>query len=291
MPRKPLAPRHTGESSGSANHMSEWISVEKPEAGGFGPLLVGALATLGIREDPEYEARHLIKDGRSMWEVRVRIPASPRVPDDDYWTVRLYGADMMETITLAAHEALTELTEYYHQDMARPYGYFPVRDQTQDSWRQMVENLSDPEHATYDPDRAVLVDYSTAMFNLYEQSDVHKQKMAADLRAVQRQLKEQQDRTVHLEGTNQHLRTRVAGLQVTASTLTGVVEARDATVDELQQEVTQLQTTNEGLVEQLHNAMAEINDLEYELEQHEPPEPVEPEEFDSDASMIDSEAE
>jgi archaellum component FlaC len=53
--------------------------------------------------------------------------------------------------------------------------------------------------------------------------------------------------------------------------------------EELSQEVAQLQATNAGLVETLHQASHDIADLEYELEAYQEEEPMEVE-FDSDSS-------
>ena len=121
--------------------------------------------------------------------------------------MRQYGSLVDDTLTRAAHQALTQLAECYHIELGRPFGYLSIPDQTQPEWRNRIENLSDPEHVTYDPDRAVLAEYSAAMYNLHDQVQEELENKSAELAAVQSELAKNEEITEGLRRKNKDLRT------------------------------------------------------------------------------------
>jgi hypothetical protein len=192
VPRRQLAPRNGEPGSGSEQpplqSPSEWVDLPNPLACGFGPVVQQTLERLEITTVATYLARHGTVDGESVWEVMVLMPASPLFPEEQPWSVLVRGVEQAETVTRAAHRALTVLVERHHDDLRCPQGYFPIRDQSTLSWWRRVEHLRRPSRSSYDPDTAAVVDYSRAMFNMELETYTRSQAYAKEAKDAKKQL-------------------------------------------------------------------------------------------------------
>jgi hypothetical protein len=255
VPRHQLAPRN-GEPGSEpeqppAQNPSEWVDITNPLACGFGPILQQALERFEATTTATYLARHVTIEGESQWEVMVLMPSSPLFPEEVPWSVRVRGAEQAETITRAAHRALTELTERHHSDYAfqAPQSYYPVRDQSDLAWWRRVQYLRRPVHVTYDPDTAASVDYSIAMFNMERETHFRSQENAKQAKDAKKELSEsqQQVQTLQaqvqmLQAENQELTTSRDGIQHIATQSQNLLGESIERVNELLQQNAQQQT-------------------------------------------------
>ena len=60
------------------------------------------------------------------------------------------------------------MTSTYHHELG-PYGLLPTTNQPDQRWRNRVQQIGDPEHPMYDPNRSILVRYATTLHGLHEQ--------------------------------------------------------------------------------------------------------------------------
>jgi hypothetical protein len=289
VPRHQLAPRN-GQAEPEIQNPSEWLDIPRPLAGDFGPLLQQALERVGATEEPEYIARHVTRDGVGQWQVMVLLPAARRFPDAEPWTVRIFGDEQTETVTRAAQQALTELTERYHGFLLRPFGHLPVRDQSNPHWRRRVENLGDPSHATYAPDSAVMARYARAAFNLQHLTEMRSQYRAKTIKELTAKLGEK-DRKIRLlsmrdreyKTANNELHEQVQHLQHERATHLAQLQQLQEESAALIAQHQHLFEMNTGLLNHLQQAADTIQDLENQIaDLEEDPEEIVPMEEDSE---------
>ena len=163
VPRGQLAPRHQ-----VLQNRSEWTRMTATDVGEFGALIQEGLWAMHIQREPRYKARHGTLEGVSTWEIRVKIPSHPQYPGLRDIVVQESGANRKATLLTAAYKAHLEMTSTYHHELG-PYGLLPTTNQPDLRWRTRVQQIGDPNHPMYDPDRSILVHYATTLRGLHEQ--------------------------------------------------------------------------------------------------------------------------
>jgi hypothetical protein len=91
------------------------------------------------------------------------IPLNPMEP----WMATVIGVELDETVEQTTQVALTSLCESRLADtVVMPIALFPICNQEDPVWKQLLEAVSNPEGPHFQADMAALAGYAQRMFNL-----------------------------------------------------------------------------------------------------------------------------